>query len=248
MKDLIKSIILGVGLIVSVPLIAQEQNVLFIAVDDLKPLLGAYGDEMAITPNIDRLASMGVTFTNNHCQQAVCGPSRASLLTGLRPDLTEVWDLKTMMRDKNPNILTLPQHFKNNGYETVGMGKIFDPRSVDKGLDTRSWTQPYIMPDVNDPKYGEPALASYQSPEIKARYEEVIQEGKSQGLEGGKLNKYVRDNFKPTTESLDIDDEGYFDGMVAKTAVEQLNELSKGDKPFFSRSGIQKTTPAICGS
>ena len=102
-----------------------KKNILFIAVDDLKPLIGAYGDTFANTPNLDELASLGTTFTNSHVQQAICAPSRVSLLTGLRPDLTEVWDLGTQMREKNPNILTLPQYFKNNGYTTVGMGKIF---------------------------------------------------------------------------------------------------------------------------
>ena len=84
-------------------------NILFIAVDDLKPIMGCYGNKGIKTPNIDRLAKMGTTFMNNHCQQAVCGPTRASLLTGKRPDATKVWDLRTQMRDMNPNILTLPQ-------------------------------------------------------------------------------------------------------------------------------------------
>ena len=92
-------------------------------------LIGAYGDNFAVTPNIDELASYGTIFTNSHVQQAICAPSRVSLLTGLRPDLTEVWDLETQMRDRNPNIITIPQHYKDNGYKTIGMGKIFDNRS-----------------------------------------------------------------------------------------------------------------------
>ena len=122
----------------------DQVNVLFIAVDDLKPILGCYGDEQVKTPNIDALAAAGVIFTNNHCQQAVCAPSRASLLTGLRPDRTRVWDLKTQIRDMNPDILTLPQYFRQNGYETAGVGKIYDPRSVDKDLDKVSWSIPYV--------------------------------------------------------------------------------------------------------
>ena len=85
----------------------SQKNILFIAVDDLKPLIGAYGDKFANTPNLDELASLGTTFTNSHVQQAICAPSRVSLLTGLRPDLTEVWDLETQMREKNPNIFHL---------------------------------------------------------------------------------------------------------------------------------------------
>ena len=91
-----------------------KPNILFIAVDDLKPIMGCYGNEGIKTPNIDRLAKMGTTFMNNHCQQAVCGPTRASLLTGKRPDATKIWDLKTQMRDMNPDILNLPQYFTKN--------------------------------------------------------------------------------------------------------------------------------------
>ena len=93
------------------PIIAQEKskpNVLFIAVDDLKTVLGCYGDKIIKTPNIDRLAKMGTVFLNNYCQQAVCGPTRASLLTGMRPDVTKIRDLHTKMRDINPDIVTLP--------------------------------------------------------------------------------------------------------------------------------------------
>ncbi|SMD33849.1 Arylsulfatase A [Reichenbachiella faecimaris] len=239
MKKLKLVFLLILSLAVSGLASAQDQNVLFIAVDDLKPLLGAYGDEMAITPNIDRLAAMGVTFTNTQCQQAVCGPSRASLLTGMRPDVTEVWDLKTLIRDKNPNIVTLPQYFRSNGYETVGIGKIFDPRSVDKGLDEKSWSVPYLMPDVEDEQYGEPA-GHYQSPENKAKFEALRKEGEAKGLSGGKLNAYVRNGNKPTTESLDIADEGYFDGMVAVEAIKQLKNLASGSKPFLLCVGFKK--------
>ncbi len=125
----------------SVLITAQRKNVLFIAVDDLKPNIHAFGDTIAITPNIDRLAEAGVIFENNQCQQAVCGPSRASLLTGWRPDKTQVWDLQTLIRDRNPDVITLPQYFKEHGYVTYGTGKIFDPRSVDEQHDAPSWSE-----------------------------------------------------------------------------------------------------------
>ena len=127
-----KLILLPFLLLYFVNLSAQENqkpNILFIAVDDLKPTLGAYNDNFANTPNIDAIADKGTTFLNNHVQQAICGPSRASVLTGKRPDYTQVWDLKTKMRDVNPDILTIPEHFKNEGYTTIGLGKIFE-RSV----------------------------------------------------------------------------------------------------------------------
>jgi choline-sulfatase len=124
---------------------AARPNVLFIAVDDLKPALGAYGDKLARTPNIDRLAASGTVFHNAHAQWPVCGPSRASLMTSLRPESTGVMDLKTNMRAKDPNILSLPQYLKQQGYATTGVGKIYDPRCVDdrKLQDAPSWTIPY---------------------------------------------------------------------------------------------------------
>ncbi len=121
----------------------KKPNVLFIAVDDLKPNLGCYGDTNAVSPNIDKLASEGIIYANNHCQQAVCGPSRASLLTGWRPDRTKVWNLHTLIRDKNPDVVTLPQYFKEHGYSTAARGKIFDLRSVDNLHDSVSWTYRY---------------------------------------------------------------------------------------------------------
>ena len=121
----------------------SQPNVLFIAVDDLKPMMGCYGDSLIKTPNLDKLAQTGVIFTNAHCQQAVCAPSRASILTGKRPDFTKIYDLKTLIRNKNPQVITLPQHFKDNGYTTAAVGKVFDVRSVDQGHDSISWSIAY---------------------------------------------------------------------------------------------------------
>lgn len=219
---------------------AQNKNVLFIAVDDLKPLIGTYGDEWAISPNLDRLAAMGVVFTNAHCQQAVCAPSRVSLLTGLRPDLTEVRDLNTLMRDRNPDIRTLPQYFKQQGYTTIGMGKIFDPRSVDKGLDTDSWSVPHSNPKVEHPQYGKPIVSGYQSKENKARFRTLRAEGKSQGIIPKEMGAFLKKHHKPSTESVEIEDEGYFDGKLAETAVEHLNKLATDKNPFLLCVGFRK--------
>lgn len=104
---------------------ADRPNVLLICVDDLKPVLGCYGDQLAQSPNIDRLAARGMLFHSAYCNQAVCAPSRNSLLTGLRPQTLGVYDLGTNFRKAMPEAVTLPQHFKNNGYRTEGMGKIF---------------------------------------------------------------------------------------------------------------------------
>ena len=101
-----------------------RKNLLIITVDDLKPTLGYYQDKSAKTPHIDALARRSTAFLKNYCQQAVCAPSRVSMMTGMRPDSTGVQDLHTFMRDINPKTITLPQHLKNQGYRSIGYGKI----------------------------------------------------------------------------------------------------------------------------
>ncbi|MGA9639188.1 sulfatase-like hydrolase/transferase, partial [Flavobacterium sp.] len=121
---------------------AQEKpkpNILFIGVDDLRPELGCYGSDVAISPNLDKLASQGILFDKAYCQQAICGPSRASLLTGYRPETSGVYHNYIKFREANPDVITLPQHFKNNGYETVYYGKIFHHGDLDDQL---SWSIP----------------------------------------------------------------------------------------------------------
>src|SRR5687768_8260951 len=118
---------------------APKTNVLFVAVDDLRPALACAGDPHAKTPNIDKLASRGTVFTRAYCQQAVCSPSRSSLLTGRRPDSTKVYDLVTHFRTALPDVVTLPQHFKQNGYYVHGVGKIFHGGYNDEP----SWSVPW---------------------------------------------------------------------------------------------------------
>lgn len=189
----------------------KKPNVLFIAVDDMKPMVKVFGDKDIKSPNIDKLAKAGTVFLNNHCQQAVCAPSRVSLLTGMRPDTTQVWDLKTKMRDKVPNTLTLPQHFKNNGYTTVGMGKIFDPRSCDsrRQMDEISWSVPYLKVDGS-------------------RY-----------VDGKDFQDRKPEDRLPV-EMADLPDDKYADGKIANEALKQLDNLSKQNKPFFLAVGFKK--------
>ena len=118
------------------PVDEKKMNVLFIAVDDLRPQLNCYGYDDIKSPNIDKLAAQGLLFNRAYCQQAVCSPSRTSLLTGYRPESVGVVDLNTHFRENKPNVITLPEHFKQNGYYTRSFGKIFHP-----GLDDpQSWS------------------------------------------------------------------------------------------------------------
>jgi len=124
--------------------VKQKPNILFIAVDDLKPLIAAYGDKQAITPGMDRLAKEGMAFQNCYVQQAISGATRASCLTGMRPDKTRVWDLVTDFRQVNPNAVSMPEYFIKNGYETAAVGKIYHMGSTGPGHDAPSWTLPYV--------------------------------------------------------------------------------------------------------
>uniref|UniRef100_A0A9L0TBT5 Iduronate 2-sulfatase n=1 Tax=Equus caballus TaxID=9796 RepID=A0A9L0TBT5_HORSE len=102
-------------------------NVLLIIVDDLRPSLGCYGDQLIRSPNIDQLASHSLLFQNAFAQQAVCAPSRVSFLTGRRPDTTRLYDFNSYWRVHAGNFSTIPQYFKENGYVTMSVGKVFHP-------------------------------------------------------------------------------------------------------------------------
>lgn len=212
---------------------AEKPNVLFIAVDDLKPMLGCYGDGVIWTPRIDGLAALGTVFTNAHCQQAVCGPSRASLLTGLRPDTTQVWDLKTRIRKIHPDVVTLPQHFKQNGYVSVGVGKIFDPRSVNGQVkdDPKSWSRPYGKFGENkDSQMGFLNEEFVKRARIAKRENRGDWEGMKKALGG-----------TPAVEiDQDVADEAYDDGRIAAMGVDYINELAGGEEPFFVAVGFKK--------
>lgn len=190
----------------------ETMNVLFVAVDDLKPALGCYGDVLAKTPHMDKLAGRGTAFTRAYCQQAVCSPSRSSLLTGRRPDTTKVWDLETHFRTALPDVVTLPQHFKAQGYHTASFGKIYHGGFDDPP----SWSVP--PGKIRKPGNGPEGLAL-----LKKLRQEAPDASKVRGL---------------PFEAPEVDDPDLADGSIAEQAVEALRALK--DKPFFLAVGFLK--------
>ncbi len=143
-------------------------NVLFVVVDDLRTSLGCYGDPMVKSPNIDRLAGQGLMFNRAYCHQAVCGPSRASLLTGQLPDNTRVWHNRNLFRSTIPTLVTLPQFFKNNGWYALSLGKVFS--GDERELDPPSWSAPEVLRGEG-PGWKNYALAGAKSSGKGAAYE-----------------------------------------------------------------------------
>lgn len=213
---------------------ARRPNVLFIAVDDLRPQMGCYGFSKMKTPNFDALASSGCLFKQAYCQQAVCSPSRTSLVTGQRPDVTKVYDLKTHFRKTIPGVITLPECFKQNGYTTQAIGKIFHG-NLD---DPQSWSVPW---DKDGVKTGPPIprVEGYTSEEgmrvIRQRIAEDREKAKLQGRDEEGMH------FGMPYEIEDIDDDQHGDGCVAVGALQRLQQLQKQpDVPFFLGVGFRK--------
>ncbi|MCA9063288.1 MAG: sulfatase [Planctomycetaceae bacterium] len=122
---------------------SERPNILFIAIDDLRPGLGCYGDPLAKSPHVDQFARSARRFDRAYSQQAVCGPSRTSLLTGRLPDHTRVWHNRNRFRDIDPDLVTLPQLFREHGYRTVSLGKVFS--GDERELDPDSWSEPEVL-------------------------------------------------------------------------------------------------------
>ena len=197
---------------------AQPYNVLFISIDDLRPMLGCYGDASIETPHIDRLAAAGTVFDRAYCQQAICAPSRSSVLTGRRPDATRVWDVRTHFRDALPDVVTLPQLFKENGYHTVGFGKVYH----DGRDDEASWSNG----------------ASWSPKPFVIRNQLFQKHGK--GSAGRREN---RDLEHPAWASVDASESEFVDGMIADKAIEVLSQVGDGElagKPLFLAVGFHK--------
>jgi iduronate 2-sulfatase len=221
--------VFGVGLARA----AERPNVLLICVDDLKPVLGCYGDKLAKSPNIDALAARGVRFDAAYCNQAVCSPSRNALLVGLRPQTLGIYDLATNFRKAAPDAVTLPQFFKEHGYRTEGMGKIFHTGHGNVE-DEKSWSVPFWKANV----------VSYASKEANDKKKQTREAALFANVPGAEANKLPKG---PAYESADVPDDTYPDGKMAAEAVKRIEAAAKTpDEPFFLAVGFMKPHLPFC--
>jgi len=185
-------------------------NVLFIAVDDLRPQLGCFGHDQIISPNIDRLAAGGMMFERAFCQVPVCGASRSSLLTGVRPARDRFVSYDTWAEKDMPDTVTLPALFKNHGYHTVSNGKVFHHLQDC----SESWSEPPWRPSGDWRNY---QLEPHRD-----------------------LQKTNPRGAGPSTETADVADDAYFDGQIASKTISDLQRLSEMESPFFIAAGFLK--------
>jgi iduronate 2-sulfatase len=212
---------------------AEKPNILLICVDDLKPLLGCYGDRQVRSPNIDQLASRGMRFDRAYCNQAVCAPSRNALLTGLRPQSIGVYDLETNFRIAVPDAVTLPEHFKAHGYRTEGLGKIFHVGHGNHD-DAQSWSVPHWK--VNVVGY---ALPENRPPRGRSREEALFS-----NVPARRANQLPKGK---AYEAAEVPDNAYADGQLADEVIRRLDgAAAKPDEPFFLAVGFVKPHLPFC--
>ncbi len=211
----------------------DKRNVLFISVDDLRPSLGCYGAVGAKTPVLDKLAASGTRFDRAYCQMASCGPSRAAVITGCRPDTNGVHDLTTSYRDALPDLVVLPELFRKNGWFTAALGKVqHGPPTgplAGKLDDPRAWSVPCWRPERWQTYYG-----SENAQRVQRELEEEAQRAADERGDG--IVWAVPRGL--AWDAPDVGDSELGDGMIADRAIEMLEEHA--DEPFFLALGFLK--------
>ena len=188
-----------------------QRNVVWVMADDLRPQLGCYGDPVVKSPHIDHFATRALRFEHAYVQCAVCSPSRNSMLSGLRPNTTGLRGFGIKVREVVPDIVTLPQHFKNHGYETRAFGKIFhiyDESMLGDEDDPESWSKPTRWPEV--PVWG---------PEQNALRDRLIREAKRAGKEFDHPHDWPR---AETWDDSDLPDDQMQDGDTTAAVEDYL--------------------------
>lgn len=208
----------------------QRPNVLLIMIDDLKPTLGSFGDRTAISPNIDRLAARGSRFEHAYANQAVCAPSRINLMSSRRSTSTGIYDFGLDLRDWIPNLVTLPELFRRQGYTAEAYGKVYH---VGHGThdDAANWSRPPVKDHVIE--YLDPASTGGKPTREEALFNEVPVEGN--------IWRYANSLGRGAAwESPDVPDTAYADGRTAARAVARLGELKASGTPFFMAVGFAR--------
>ena len=204
---------------------AAKPNVLLILVDDLKPALRCYGDQTAVTPNIDKLASRGLRFELAYCNQAVCAPSRFNLMLGSRSTSTGLYGLGNRLRKSHPSAVTLPQYFAKHGYRTESMGKVFHIGHGNIG-DPQSFSVPHFPDEVIE--YLDPASTNGGRLTREEAYFTNQKLGQIRSLPKG-----------AAFESPEVSDDSYADGRVASEAIRRLQTAKASSaQPFFIAVGF----------
>jgi iduronate 2-sulfatase len=210
----------------------RSLNVLLILVDDLKPTLGCYGDSVAKTPNIDRLASLGMRFDKAYCNQAVCAPSRYNLMLGSRSSSLGLYNLGQSFRDVYPDAVTVSQYFIRNGWRAESVGKVFHVGHGNPG-DPVSWSEP--------PHY-EPVV-EYRLPENSAGGQLTREEAYFTNQQLDRIGSLPRGN---AWENADVPDEAYSDGRIATEGIRRLRAAKERSEPLFLALGFVKPHLPFC--
>ncbi len=210
-----------------------RMNVLFIVSDDLNTRLNCYGYNDVRTPHLDRLAAEGMRFDRAYCQYPVCNPSRSSFLTGRRPETTGVLSNNTPLRSRVPDVITLPQLFRQNGYWTAGVNKIFHDREGDKA---QSWMQYLRLSDERNPvienarREFERAHGPVDRPENRDAWQKKRES----------IRELAAGQTPPGIGPTDMADDEQADGKSVRQIIQWLEDKAYGDKPFFIGCGIAR--------